>query len=179
MQSFDEALDRAREGDAAAFAELYDGFHVPVFRYLAARLDDRMEAEDMTSEVFVDAARRIRGFEGSADAFAGWLFTIARHDLTDRRRAERRRRVDPVAEVPIEAQEPDPADQVASRLDAARVREALARLTPDQREVILLKFAAGRSNDEVAHLLDKPVGAVKALQHRAVASLRRLLEEGT
>ena len=176
-RQLDALVLQARQGDRDAFAGLYERFHTPVFRYLRARIDSRPEAEDMAAEVFVEAARRVRRFDGNAAGFAGWLFTIARHDLLDRGRALRRRIVEPVADLPETEEAPDPADQVVERLDAAGVRGALAGLTEDQREVLLLKFAGGLSNEEAAAVMNKPVGAVKSLQHRGLASLRRALEE--
>jgi RNA polymerase sigma-70 factor (ECF subfamily) len=175
-RQLDALVHGARRGDAEAFARLYRRFHGPVFGYLLARIGDRIEAEDMAAEVFVEAARRVRGFQGSADAFAGWLFTIARHDLVDRGRAARRRTVEPVADLPDVERAPDPADEVLRHLDADRIRTAMARITEDQREVLLLKFAGGLSNEEIASAVGKPVGAVKSLQHRGLASLRRVLE---
>jgi RNA polymerase sigma-70 factor (ECF subfamily) len=127
--------------------------------------------------VFVEAARRVRSFDGEGMAFVGWLFTIARHDLVDRGRAQRRRVVVPVPDVPDVEVVPDPADRVAELMDAGRVRAALDTLTSEQRDVVLLKFAAGLSNEEVATTLGKPVGAVKSLQHRGLAALRRVLEK--
>jgi RNA polymerase sigma-70 factor (ECF subfamily) len=176
-RQLDALVQGARRGDAEAFARLYRRFHGPVFGYLLARIGNGVEAEDMASEVFVEAARRMRGFSGSADAFAGWLFTIARHDLVDRGRAARRRTVEPVADVPDVERVSDPAEEVLEHLDADRVRSAMARLTDDQREVLLLKFAGGLSNEETAAAVGKPVGAVKSLQHRGLAALRRVLEE--
>jgi RNA polymerase sigma-70 factor (ECF subfamily) len=176
-QQLDDLVRGARGGDTDAFAQLFEHFHGPVYRYLLARLGNRSEAEDMASEVFVEAARRVRDFDGGGTAFAGWLFTIARHDLLDRGRAQRRRIVEPVPDPPDFETEPDPADQVVELLDAARVREALDRLTAEQREVVLLKFAAGLSNEEAAHATGRPIGAVKSLQHRGLAALRRALEE--
>ena len=131
----------------------------------------------MASEVFVEAARRVRAFDGGGAAFAGWLFTIARHDLLDRARAQKRRVVEPVPDPPDLETSPDPAEAVLDRLDASLVRVALDKLTDDQREVILLKFAAGLSNEETAEATGKPLGAVKSLQHRGLGALRRALED--
>jgi RNA polymerase sigma-70 factor (ECF subfamily) len=94
----------------------------------------------------------------------------------DRGRAARRRTVEPVAELPDLERAPDPADQVLQHLDADRVRNALSRITEDQREVLLLKFAAGLSNEEVSAAVGKPISAVKSLQHRGLGALRRVLE---
>lgn len=176
-QQLDDLVRGARIGDPDAFAGLFEHFHGPVFRYLLARLGNRSEAEDMASEVFVEAARRMQDFDGGGAAFAGWLFTIARHDLMDRGRSQRRRVVEPVPDPPDLETSPDPADAVLDRLDADRVRHALEELTEDQREVILLKFAAGLSNEEAAEATGKPIGAVKSLQHRGLGALRRALEE--
>ncbi|MGH2686422.1 MAG: RNA polymerase sigma factor [Actinomycetota bacterium] len=172
----DRLVQEARSGSPESFAALYERFHGPVFRFLIARVGNRTEAEDMASEVFVEAARRVRSFDGDGVAFVGWLFTIARHDLVDRGRAQRRRVVVPVPDVPEVEVVPDPADRVAELMDTGRVRDALAALTSDQRDVVLLKFAAGLSNEEVAKTLGKPVGAVKSLQHRGLAALKRVLE---
>lgn len=173
----DDLVQRARSGDAEAFAALYERFHTPVFRFLLARVGNRIEAEDMAAEVFVEAAKRVRRFDGNGAAFAGWLFTIARHDLLDRGRSLKRRVVVPVPELPDVETVPDPADRVVDLLDAGRVRRALERLTEEQREVVLLKFASGLTNEEVADALDKPVGAVKSLQHRGLAALKRVLDK--
>jgi RNA polymerase sigma-70 factor (ECF subfamily) len=175
-QQLDDLVRGARSGDTDAFAGLFEHFHGPVFRYLLARLGNRSEAEDMASEVFVEAARRVRDFDGGGAAFAGWLFTIARHDLLDRGRAQKRRVVEPVPDPPDLETSPDPADSVIDRLEAAHVRDAMEKLTDDQREVVLLKFAAGLSNEETAAVTGKPIGAVKSLQHRGLGALRRILE---
>ncbi len=177
-RQLDDLVQQARCGDPESFAELYERFHGPVFRFLLARIGNRIEAEDMASEVFVEAARRVRTFDGGGVAFVGWLFTIARHDLVDRSRARRRRVVVPVPEIPDVEVVPDPADRVAELLDAGCVRDALDALTTEQRDVVLLKFAAGLSNEEVAKTLGKPIGAIKSLQHRGLGALKRALERG-
>lgn len=177
MDTIDELVRRAAAGDADAFGMLFDRLHDRVYRYFAARMRDRAEAEDMTATVFLEAAHRLPQFRGDGRAFIAWLFTVARQDLADLRRRERRHPVDPVEEVPVENTAPDPAQQVADRMDADRLWAALDRLTDDQREVLLLKFAVGLSNQEVARVLNKPVTAVKSLQHRGLTTLRRLLEK--
>lgn len=180
VSSIEELVARARGGDEAAFARLYARYHDPVFRYLLARIGNRADAEDMTSEVFVEVVRRLRAFRGDAAGFTGWVFTIARHDVYDRARRQRRSLVTPMSDPPLPgtaATATDPSDLVADRLDGAAVAAALPELTVDQREVLLLKYAAGLCNAEVAEALGKPVGAVKSLQHRGLATLRRLLTE--
>jgi RNA polymerase sigma-70 factor (ECF subfamily) len=174
-----ELVVRARDGDAEAFAGLYDLFHARLYRYFIANVRNRTEAEDLTADVFVEAAQRIRSFEGNGPAFAGWLFAMARNDLADIRRRLRRRVVEPMAEPPEIRYEDDPADAVVSRLDAGAIMWAVNRLTDDQRQVVTLKFASDLSNEEISEATGKPVTAVKALQHRALATLKRLLEAGS
>jgi RNA polymerase sigma-70 factor (ECF subfamily) len=134
----------------------------------------------MAAEVFVEVAERLRRFDGDGSAFRGWVFTIARHDLADRWRAAARRTVEPVAELPEEASAANLVEQaVEQRLDIVAVAGCLDRITEDQRDVLVLRFASGLALAEVAAVLDKPLTAVKSLQHRGLASLRRLLmEEG-
>ncbi|MGH8774179.1 MAG: RNA polymerase sigma factor [Jiangellaceae bacterium] len=172
----DELVRRAHEGDGVAFGRLFDRFHVPVLRYLVARVADRTAAEDMAAEVFVEVAQRLPRFRGDGGQFGRWLFTIARHDIVDVRRAARRHTVLPVAQVPDQVAGTDVSDEVVRRLEGQRLARALRNLTNDQRDVVVLKFAAGLSNPEVAAVLDKPVGAVKSLQHRGLMALRRALE---
>jgi RNA polymerase sigma-70 factor, ECF subfamily len=172
-----ELVLRARDGDAEAFAGLYDLFHARLYRFFVANVRNRTEAEDLAAEVFVEAAQRIRTFEGSGPAFAGWLFAMARNDLADIRRRLRRRVVEPFAEPPEPGHVEDPADAIVSRLDAGAILWAVEHLTDDQRHVITLKFAGGLSNDEIAEATGKPLTAVKSLQHRALATLKRLITE--
>ena len=171
-----ELVLRARDGDAEAFAGLYDLFHARLYRFFVANVRDRTEAEDLAAEVFVEAAQRIRTFDGNGPAFAGWLFAMARNDLADIRRRLRRRVVEPFAEPPEPSHVEDFADSLASRLDAGAIMWAVERLTDDQRQIITLKFASGLSNDEISVATGKPLTAVKSLQHRALATLKRLLE---
>ena len=178
MDDDDEDLvHRARAGDGAALGRLFDRFWTPVLRYLAAQLGSVQVAEDMAAEVFVEVAERIHRFSGDETTFGAWVFTIARHDLYDLRRSQARRTVVPVADVPEGASDdPDVVDEVSLRLDAVHLAAAMRLLTPDQREVLLLKYAGGLGNPEVSQLIGKPVTAVKSLQHRALAALRRALE---
>lgn len=177
VDDVDELVRRARRGDGAAFGALFDLFHPALFRYLLARVGDRDVAEDMAAEVFVEVAQRLHRFRGDGAGFRAWLFTVARHDVMDRRRAASRRRIEPVAEVPELEVEADPVeDEVIRRLEAERITAGLDRITGEQRDVILLRFAAGLSLQETADVLGKPLTAVKSLQHRGLAALRRVLE---
>jgi RNA polymerase sigma-70 factor (ECF subfamily) len=130
------------------------------------------DPEDLLGEVFLQVARDIGRFSGDAAALRRWVFAIAHNRVLDARRREARRPKVADADVPEQPVRP-PADPV----DPALVH-ALESLTPEQREVILLRFVADLSLEEVAKLTKRKVGAVKALQHRGLENLGRILPTG-
>jgi RNA polymerase sigma-70 factor (ECF subfamily) len=155
---------------------LYRRYAPAVLAWHRARVTDEHLAEDLTSEAFLAVLRALPGYQGGPEALAGWIFTLVRRDLVDHLRRVQRR-----PETPVEITEdlggiePDVADTAASRSDADAVRAALAQLSPDQREVLVLRVVAGLSAQEIAEATGRTVGAVKALQHRGLDSLGRLL----
>jgi RNA polymerase sigma-70 factor (ECF subfamily) len=129
------------------------------------------DPEDVLSEVFLQVARSLPRFRGSDAEVRPWIFTIARHRAIDDRR--RRRRRPSVRGAPV----PDVADRPAPDLPDASLVEALRRLTPEQREVVTLRFVADLSLDEVAVITKRSPGAVKSMQHRALEQLARILAD--
>jgi RNA polymerase sigma-70 factor (ECF subfamily) len=170
-------IRRAREYDRDAFAELYRFAVGPVYRYLAARVDGREEAEELTQEVFVAALAAIGSLRAEDEAgLLGWLFQIGRNKMADRLRQRYRRPSAPLEEAgEMEAMEPRPEEAAAKEEERAEVRAALDRLTPDQREVVVCKYVLGYDNQRTAQIVGKNVNSVNQLHHRALASLHRLL----
>jgi RNA polymerase sigma-70 factor (ECF subfamily) len=172
-------LVAARRRDPDAIARIYRAYAPALYRFFMAALGDRHTAEDLTGTVFADAITALPNFKGPLEALGGWLFRIARHDLYDHRRHEARARTEHLDDVLDEAAlaqgAPDPQDLAVERLERSRLWAALEELSPDQREVLLLRMAAGLTAPEVAATLGKTTGAVKALQHRGLASLARIL----
>jgi RNA polymerase sigma-70 factor (ECF subfamily) len=168
-------IRRAQRGDPAAFEQIYERHQGQVYRYVLYRVRDIAIAEDLTSEVFVRLVEQIGRFRYRGRPILAWLYTIARHLVTDHFRAQGQ-----LTELPE-----DDCDPLASRalsdwrperaLERQALMEALSQLTEEQRMVILLKFVEGMDNRSVAATLGKPVSAVKSLQHRALARLSRLL----
>jgi RNA polymerase sigma factor (sigma-70 family) len=152
----------ARRRDPAAVTRIYSAYAPVLFRF------------------FKSAIEGLPRFRGPVEALGGWLFGIARHDLSDYRRRQTRNLVQPLDDLPEEAALAggvmDPEDLALERLEGDRVLAALRQLTPDQREVLLLRLVADLTAPEVAGILHKSTQAVKALQHRGLASLARLLE---
>jgi RNA polymerase sigma-70 factor, ECF subfamily len=170
----------ARLREPAAVSRLYTAYAPALFRFFMASVGDRPTAEDLTGDVFRSAIEGLPRFRGPVAALGGWLFRIARHDLYDHRRRQARDRVvqpmDDLLEAAARAVGADDPEELAiRRIEADRVISALARLTTDQREVLLLRMGGGLTAAEVAAVLNKTTEAVKALQHRALANLARLL----
>jgi RNA polymerase sigma-70 factor, ECF subfamily len=173
-------LVAARRREPAAVSRIYTDYAPALFRFFMAAVGDRHLAEDLTGTAFVSAIEDLPRFYGPIEALGGWLFRIARHDLYDHRRRQARARIEPLEghlpEAAAAAGAADPEELAIERLDAGRVVAALGELSPDQREVLLLRMAAGLTAPEVAETLGKTTGAVKALQHRGLASLARVLD---
>ena len=173
-------LVAARRREPAAVTRVYTAYAPALFRFFMAAVGDRHQAEDLTGTAFVSAIEDLPRFYGPVEALGGWLFQIARHDLYDFRRRQARSRIEPLEdhlnEVAMVAGADDPEESAIERLDGGRVLAALRELSPDQREVLLLRMAAGLTAPEVAETLGKTTGAVKALQHRGLASLARVLD---
>jgi len=149
-------------------AEMYDTHAPRIFRYIYHRLGDRAVAEDLTSEVFVRFLRA----RVAPENLAAFLFRMAHNLIVDYLRGHRATQL---LDENLAAERSDPAHLVEDEMKRARLRRAIARLTAEQQQVIALKFIEGFSNEEVARVLEKSVGAVKLLQHRGLATLRDLL----
>jgi RNA polymerase sigma factor (sigma-70 family) len=172
--AFPQALAAAQTGAEWAWEALYRDLAPTVRGYLRAH--GAVEPDDLVAEVFLQLARNLHSFEGDEQGFRSWVFTVAHHRLVDERRARGRRPVDPVDAFVIEDAAPhgDVEADALERLSATEARALLDRLSPDQRDVLLLRILAGLTVDEVAAVIGKRPGAVKALQRRALASLQRL-----
>lgn len=173
-----EMVERARGGDAEAFGCIYDRFADDVFRFASFRLGNTHDAEDVTEQTFMRAFQAIGRYRVRDVPFAAWLFRIARNLVTDHYRRRGRTAIVDIEEVGhVLTVERSTHDEVAVRLDASALHHAIGELTDAQRNVVLMKFFGGLSNAEVAAALGKNEGSVKSLQHRALATLARLLAE--
>jgi RNA polymerase sigma-70 factor, ECF subfamily len=176
-------LAGARRREPAAVTRVYDAYAPFVLRYFLAAVGDRRTAEDMTGDLFKTAIDRLPGFGGPVEALGGWLFGIAHQDLS----AFRRERAGAPG---IRALEGTPGEAVpaagvddleppaAGRIEGDRMLAALRRLPPDQQEVLLLCTAAGLTVPEVATIVGKSTGTVRALRHRGLAGLAGVLGVG-
>jgi RNA polymerase sigma-70 factor (ECF subfamily) len=168
-------IKRAREGDADAVAELYYRHAPAIFRYLYFRVSDQAAAEDIMGEVFLEMVRAVRRYTDRGAPFAAWLFQIAHSRLVDHHRHASRREVEVLSEL-ITDHAPGPEMEVAQLAEARRLADALKELTDDQKTVIQLRFVEGYSLNEAARIMGKTIGAVKAMQHRALQNLARKMK---
>lgn len=182
----DEALSlalvhRAQAGNADAFGELYDRYVGLVYRYVYYRVGAAALAEDLTSETFLRALRRITSFTWQGRDVGAWFITIARNLIADHYKSGRYRlelTTDDVSESGAPMSEDGPEGAVLESMQNAVLLDAVKQLNPEQQECIVLRFLQGRSVAETAKAMGKNDGAIKALQYRAIRSLGRLLPEG-
>jgi RNA polymerase sigma-70 factor, ECF subfamily len=163
-------------GDPNAFGELYDLFVERVYRYLYFRTGSHPEAEDLTEQVFLKAWEAIGRYRWQGRPFVAWLYRLAHNSHIDHVRTQRPTTSLNNDERPIELASPTATVELDRALDADLLAHALGELTIDQQQVIVMKFIDGLDNEQIAQSMDKREGAVRALQMRALLSLRRVLE---
>jgi RNA polymerase sigma-70 factor (ECF subfamily) len=174
MSRNDEAqlIRRAKQGDEAAFAEIFTRHHDAVYTYLLYRVNDVQVAEDLTGEVFLRLVARIDRFTYRGRPILAWLYTVARNLMVDHQRKNVQASVLELEDRWVSS-DPSPPEVAERGLTRECLTRSLKHLTEEQQRVIVHRLIEGRSNAEVASLLGKTEGAVKSLQHRALASLRR------
>lgn len=175
---FDPVLTAARSGAGWAAGRLWSSLAPQVAGYLRAQ--GAPEPDDLASEVFLGVFRGLASFSGDEEKFRSWVFTIAHRRLVDeRRRLVRRPPPAPLGDDDRAGASPSASaeHEALRRLSEERVRRVCERLVPDQRDVLLLRLVGGLTSEEVAVALGKSPGAVRALQRRGVASLRRIFEQ--
>ena len=171
--SFTSLLTAAQAGGEWAYERLYRSLAPAVAGYL--RVQGSADPDDLTSEVFERAFSSVGRFSGGEAHFRSWVFTIAHHRLTDERRRAARRPVRTDGEVP-DLPAGDVEDEAVRRLATERVHRLCEGLAPDQRDVLLLRMLACLTVEEIAQALGKTPGAVKALQRRGLAAIRRQMD---
>jgi RNA polymerase sigma-70 factor (ECF subfamily) len=175
-QELRRLVEQAQRGDRHAVEELYLLHFDRIYSYLHMSVGNRHDAEDLTTQVFVKMLESIGKFRWRSAPFSAWLFRIAHNLAMDHFRANKRWQLE--EEVP----EPDPGEGSAAEEEALEsigrqsMLQLIEKLSPEQQQVLTLKFVFNFSNADAATILDKTDGAIKSLQHRALASLQRQLE---
>ncbi|MQA04413.1 MAG: sigma-70 family RNA polymerase sigma factor [Streptosporangiales bacterium] len=171
-------IHAAQAGDAEAFGSLYDRYADLVFRYVYFRVGSHQLAEDVVSETFLRALRRLDSFTWQGKDFGAWLVTIARNIVADHFKSSRYRLEVTTADMlDSDRLEESPEHMVLKSFTNVALLEAVKQLGPEQQECIVLRFLQGLSVAETARIMGRNEGAVKALQYRAVRALARLLPD--
>ena len=177
MQDEESLVRQAREGDQKAFSRLYEEHFDRIYRYVAVRIGDRTEAEDMTQQVFLKALQSISSFKWKGIPFSAWLYRIAHNQVVDYLR-KKTKKPGALLDESLISSDSNPQLMAEHSLDIEQLVSATKQLTKAQREVISLRFAGGLAVAEVANIMGKSQGAVKALQHSAIVALRKVLMVG-
>jgi RNA polymerase sigma-70 factor (ECF subfamily) len=176
MTSELDLLHRAQRMEEKALIEIYDQFSPVLYRYAMRLLMDEDLAEDCVAETFSRFLHSLKCGKGSHQYLQAYLFRIAHNWITDCYRKNKMGSICLDEETLIDPGQ-DLQGNLAKKMENEKVRETLSRLTPDQRQVIALKFLEEWGNEEISTALAKPIGAVKALQHRALITMRKLMSE--
>ena len=167
-------VERARKNDVEAFAQLYEQNFDKIYRYIFLRVRSELEAEDLTQQVFLKALNGISSYKWSGIPFSAWLFRIAHNQIIDYRRKSDKMQTTSL-EWEVASVSNDPLSIVECEMDIEQVLQMVGNLTELQQEVISLRFSSELSTTEVARIMGRSEGAIKALQHSALNSLRKML----
>lgn len=170
----EELIQNAKNGDAESFGALYDLYMPRIYRFIFLRTRRKEDAEDLTHQVFSSAWQSLRRYESRGFPFGSWLYRIASNAVIDHYRTEKDHA--PLEAIPEEftAEAARLEEKMDTAIDLDRARALLAKLEPDQQNVILMKFVENLPNKEIAEALGKTEGAVRVIQHRAIKKLREL-----
>jgi RNA polymerase sigma-70 factor (ECF subfamily) len=169
-----DLVARAQRGDRGAFGDLYERHLDAIFRYVYYRVGEQREAEDLTETVFLKAWEALDRYKASAVPFTAWLYRIAHNLLIDRHRAFKEETALPDDHAD-HTPHTNPEAEAQRHLEQAALTTALAQLEPDHQHVLTLRFINDLSHAETARIMGRTEGAVRVLQHRALAALRQLL----
>jgi len=177
MDHIRKLVERAQKGDRSALEELYLIHFDRIYSYLHVSVGNRHDAEDLTTQTFLKMLESIGRFRWQSAPFSAWLFRIAHNLAMDHFRA--RKRVQPEEEVPepLDSEEPSAELEAMQSIGRQSMLELIDKLSPEQQQVLTLKFVFNFPNADVAKILEKTEGAIKSLQHRALASLQKQLAQ--
>jgi RNA polymerase sigma-70 factor, ECF subfamily len=176
VQDEPSLIERAKQRDPVALTQIYEENFDRIYRYIALKIGDRTEAEDLTQQVFLNALQSISGYRSKGLPLTSWLYRIAHNQIVDHLRKVTRKPALPLDEsLPIPDPVGDQSHEIEMKFEMEEVAVAAKQLTKAQQEVISLRFAAELSITEVSMAMGKSEGAIKALQHSAIAALRKIL----
>ena len=169
-------MQKAKSGDADAFAQLYDAYVDRIYRFIYFRVSDDITTEELTSQVFLKAWEFLDRYQSGNSPYLAWLYTIARNLVIDYYRTKKETvNLDDV--VNVTASDSSLDEEVQGRFELQAMRDAMQNLTDEQQQVLVLRFIAGMSTEEIAEFMEKREGAIRALQMRALQALSKYMVE--
>lgn len=170
-----ELVTQAQAGSVEAYGLLYEQYAPAIHRYLYAHLSDRLDAEDLTGEVFLKAWQSIASFRPRGVPFVAYLFRVAHNTLIDHYRRSAKKAERPISQVEetMPDSHPGPAELTGARLEHQELQKFMTRLNQDYQTVLILRFISELSPDETAMVMGRSAGSVRVLQHRALTALRK------
>lgn len=171
--SIESVINRAKHGDSDAITQLYETHVDKIYRYIAYRVPDT-EAEDITSDVFINMVEGLKSYTYTGAPFEAWLYKIASARIADYYRKSKRTQHSELDER-LSSDSPAPEDTLILTQEQQLIREKLHALGDDQQTLLLLRFVERKSHEEVAEIMGKTVNAVKVMQHRALTRLAKLM----
>jgi RNA polymerase sigma-70 factor (ECF subfamily) len=178
LEAEQELIEKAQNGDSASFGRLYDHYIKQIYRFIAVKVGTRQEAEDLAHEVFMSAWQKLPNFKSQGFPFSSWLYKIARNRVIDHYRTKKPNvsiDEDVTLSESLFITDDTAGEELDLNLSLSRIKEAMLELTPEQREVVTMRFVEDLSPQEIAQVLDKREGTVRIIQHRAITKLKKIL----
>ncbi len=172
----EQIINKVKNGDAEAFGVLYEQYADTIFRYIYSHLENRLDAEDLTEEIFIRAWRALPKYDERGLPFTAFLFRIARNSLIDFYR--QKKPLQSIEDIELQSSHAGPEETVELIFENQDLRDTIAKLREDYRNVLIFRFLSELSPEETAQVMQRSVGAVRVLQHRALSMLRDLLQRG-
>jgi RNA polymerase sigma-70 factor, ECF subfamily len=175
LQDEESLVRRAQQRDAEAISQLYEAYFDKIYRYIALRVRNETEAEDLTQQVFMKMLQSISSYKIKGLPFSSWIYRIAHNQVVDFLRQQNKKSTVDIEGIPLPDMGEDPQHIMEQEVDIEQLKQATRKLTSAQQEVLSLRFASELSIAQCAEIMGKTEGAIKALQHSAVLALRKVL----
>jgi RNA polymerase sigma-70 factor (ECF subfamily) len=175
LQDESTLVQRAQQRDSQAFAEIYEAYFDKIYRYIAMRIRNDMEAEDLTQQVFMKVLHSISSYKSQGVPFSSWVYRIAHNQVVDFFRQHNKKATVDIDGLPLPDTGDDPQHILEQEYDIKELKNAMKHLTEAQQEVLALRFTGEMPIAQCAEVMGKSEGAIKALQHSAVQALKKAL----
>ncbi len=173
----EELIKKAQNGEVEAFGQIYDLYITKIYRFVFIKVNRKVDAEDIASQVFLNAWQHINNFQFQGFPFSSWLYKIASNAVIDFYRTQKHHENIDSVDADAISDTPETDKNLDQEFEIEIVKNALKKLEPDQQNLLIMKFIEDLPNKEIAEILGKTEGAVRVIQHRALKQLKKQLDE--